>query len=226
MDCKACQSNNTVIVDNGVYCKTCTLYSRVKLGMRKTTNKNNYANKTAHFKNIIKKLNNTTQQEDCSSENVIQVISEKYGHIDIDANLLSQLYKKENIKDKKNYITHNYILNKLKGTSTKLDKQIINNVNYIFHDYIDYLYKTNNITHTISYKLILYNVLELFDIQNHFSNMNNNNPKDKKFDLWNKYVAHVCNTVDDDRQTVIKFNLSNHFTMNKPPPPEYWLVVH
>lgn len=193
-ECKVCQSYNLKKENNIIYCGTCGSYF-VSNNKKVNGNIKNFSNKVAHFKNIIKSFNNFNNLDinqtfiDELKENISkQGISTEY----IDTQFITEYSKKSTVRNKKNYILYYFILCNIKNENPFLNNDILNRINIIFYDFTNFLCRYNKINLTISYQLLINNILNIFDITNNLNPIIKNNIKDKKYDLWNKYIIDVC----------------------------------
>lgn len=188
--CKICKSYLTKNFDNIFFCLSCNSYyseSKKNFNIIK-----NFSNKEAHFKNIIKILNNLSYFT--IKKEIIYEIKNKMKNVNldrIDSKFLNAFLKSNKIIDKKNYILYYLIICNLKNENPILDSDTLEIITIIFYNFINFMAKNNRIDETISYQLLLNNILDLFNITKNF-NINITNIKDKKTDIWNKYVVYIC----------------------------------
>lgn len=193
VQCNYCKSLNIIEKNNKCLCLECNNSFIVK--NKNKTNIKNISNKEAHFKNIIKILTNIQNVK--YNKELIYVINKIIKEKNIKEEFINGQFifdqiKKYNIHEKKNYIISFMILCKIKSENPNLNNYTINIITKIFYDFINFLSKNDEINITISYQMLINNILTMFNITNNLIPIVKNNIKDKKYDLWNKYIIDVC----------------------------------
>lgn len=194
-ECRFCQSYSIIKQNNNYYCSSCN--SHYYNGLKKNINTiKNFSNKEAHFKNIIKTLSQITTSLSIDDElinDMREYIDDKgLNYESIDTQFVTAFSKKKKYNTKKNYILYHYILCCIKDMDPIFTKEAINIITIIFYDFTKFLCKYNKINLTISYQLLINNILSIFNINNNLNPTMKNNLKDKKWDIWNKYIINVC----------------------------------
>ena len=136
---------------------------------------------------------------------------------ELNMKILNKIVKKFNMIKNKNYIVYYILICILREEDPNLDNEIIEIIAIIFYDFLNFLSKLNKITETISYPLLLNNILTIFNVTKNF-NPNIHTIKDKKWDLWNKYVLDVCDNYLDNyinTKTKVYIELNNNNKINK-----------
>ncbi|CCU56429.1 VLTF-3 late transcription factor 3 [Mythimna separata entomopoxvirus 'L'] len=189
--CKYCNSFN-VIKHKDIYsccdCSNCYTTSSKRI----TTISSPSNNKTIHCNNVLKEISNISITFEIVEKFRKIVESNNLNKNSITTALGSEYLKSQGIK---NYRTTHKLINILicNGKPLLLSKENIFDINIIFEDFIQFIYK-NNYNRTISYEFCLDKIFAILKI-NYVINFNYNklNKRDDKPEIWNKYKIELYN---------------------------------